>query len=430
MKSIQAWFSKDGFNQNVLKLATGTTFVQVVSIGMSPILSRLFTPSDYGVIAIYLGITTSISVIATGQYEVSIVLPEKDEEAVNVVALTASLAVISSLLSLVIISVFNQSIAKQISNIEISRWLYFIPVTVLQTGVYQTLSYWSNRKKYYRKLVETSILQSLLGAAFNLYAGLNDLGVGGLICSGLISQTIGISYLGFHIFRKDHELGKYVSLNKSFVYAAKYKDFPKFNAPQVFLDTFRTNGIYFAISTFYSMESLGHYSLAQRVIQLPISLISTPISQVFYQEIAEAHNHRINLWLKCKELIKKLLVVFLPLLLGIMLLAPVVFSIAFGDKWLKAGIYARILVPWIILSFLASPLSMVPVVLGKQKQFFFIGLAVSILLPGFALVLANFQVEFSILLLGVSSIASLSLLGVILWTRKISSNSQMKILDV
>jgi len=105
-------FPHSEFSRNVLTLMTGTTIAQAIPIAISPILTRIYTPEDFGVFALSIIISFFISLI-----------------------------------TLIIVFVFNIQITNLLGNKEISNWLYFIPITVLLTGVYQSFNYWSNRKK-------------------------------------------------------------------------------------------------------------------------------------------------------------------------------------------------------------------------------------------------------------------------------------------
>ena len=79
---------KSEFSRNVLTLMTGTTIAQAIPIAISPILTRIYTPEDFGMFALYMSVASILSVVATGRYELAIMLPKKDEDAVNIVALS------------------------------------------------------------------------------------------------------------------------------------------------------------------------------------------------------------------------------------------------------------------------------------------------------------------------------------------------------
>ena len=140
---------------------TGTAIAQAIPIALSPILTRLYRPEDFGVLALYMAICGVISTVATARYELAIMLPEDEESAINIVALSIVVAVITSILTLTVVTLFNAPITRLLGNTEISRWLYFIPLSILLTGVYQSLNYWANRKNQYRWMANTRVVQSV-----------------------------------------------------------------------------------------------------------------------------------------------------------------------------------------------------------------------------------------------------------------------------
>ena len=138
------------FNRNVLTLMTGTTIAQAIPIAISPILTRIYTPEDFGVLALFVAITSIFGSIANGRYELAIMLPKKDENAINIFALGLIITFSMSFILLVLVVLFNEQITELLKNDEISVWLYFVPIAVLFIGLYNMLAYYNNRKKYYK----------------------------------------------------------------------------------------------------------------------------------------------------------------------------------------------------------------------------------------------------------------------------------------
>src|SRR3990172_1558670 len=81
------FFPVSAFTSNVLKLVGGTTLAQGVNAIAAPVLTRIYSPHDFGIAAVFISIVSLLAVIACLRYEYAIVLPERDEDAVNVVAL-------------------------------------------------------------------------------------------------------------------------------------------------------------------------------------------------------------------------------------------------------------------------------------------------------------------------------------------------------
>ena len=100
---------KSEFSKNVLTLMTGTTIAQAIPIAISPILTRIYTPEDFGVLALFVAITTIFGTIANGRYELAIMLPKKDEDAINIFALGFIITCFISLILLILVLIFMRN---------------------------------------------------------------------------------------------------------------------------------------------------------------------------------------------------------------------------------------------------------------------------------------------------------------------------------
>ena len=127
---IKKFKVKSDFNQNVITLITGTTIAQAIPIAISPILTRINSPEDFGILSIFVSITAIFGSIANGRYELAIVLPKKDEDAINIFALGFIIVSCVSLVLLLLVVVFNGYCTTLLGNQEISFWLYFVPLVV------------------------------------------------------------------------------------------------------------------------------------------------------------------------------------------------------------------------------------------------------------------------------------------------------------
>jgi len=378
---------KSEFSRNVLTLMTGTTIAQAIPIAISPILTRIYTPEDFGVFALYMSVASLLSVMATGRYELAIMLPKKDEDAINIVALSILIAFFVSFISFLIVFIFNAQITNLLGNPEISSWLYFIPITVLLTGIYQSFNYWSNRKKQYKRLATSRVVQSGTTSASNLAMGFGGFGSSGLILGGVLGQVVATWILGTRIFKSDLELfKKSVNSLKIFALIKKYIKMPMLNLPNAVIDGFRLSGITILIAKYFTVASLGQFSLAWKMLQMPMSLIGSSISQVFFQKIASSK--KSELYYLVKQFIVKASLSILPVFIVIYFFSVDIFSFVFGEKWKIAGEIASVLSPWIFINFISSPIANVFIILNKQEIVLYASI-VYMIVPIFILLLFN-----------------------------------------
>lgn len=358
---------KSEFNQNVLTLMTGTTLAQAIPIAISPILTRIYTPEDFGVFALFLSITSIASVAATGRYELAIMLPKKDKHAINIVVLSTIITLLISFTSLIIIFIFNSQITNLLGNSKISSWLYFIPITVLLTGFYQSLNYWNNRKKRYKRLAISRIIQSGATATPNLTMGFSGLGGSGLILSRIIGQGFATYILGKLTLKEDKALFKEIKKLKIFALAKRYIQFPKFDILASILNASSHQATHILFNAIFNSTIAGYFYLTQRIIGLPITFIASAITDVFKEEASRDFNKLGNAKTIYKSTFTKLFILSLVPSILLYIYAIDLFIIVFGEDWKVAGEYTQILTPMLFLRFISSPLSFMLYIGEKQK---------------------------------------------------------------
>lgn len=360
------------FSRNVLTLMTGTSIAQAIPLAISPILTRIYTPEDFGIFALYMSVASMIAVTATGRYELAIMLPKKDDDAMNIVALSIVISFFVSFITLLIVFSFNAQITHLLGNPEISFWLYFIPITVLLTGVYQSFNYWINRKKEYGRLATNKVIQSGTTAMVNLGMGFGGFGSSGLILGRMLGQGIATGILAKVVWQERRGKLKSIDKLKVLALAIRYKKMPVFNLPNALIDGFRLSGINILIAKFFMISTLGQFSLAWKIVQVPLSLIASSLTQVFFQKISSIPKQDIHVLIK-NYIFKSTLISF-PLFLGIYFFAVDFFTLIFGKEWKLAGEAASVMSPWLFLNFLTAPVANIFIVLDRQEIVLFVSI--------------------------------------------------------
>jgi len=367
---------KSEFTKNVLTLMTGTTIAQAIPIAISPILTRIYSPEEFGIFALYMSVASMISVVATGGYEYAIMLPKKDEDAINIVALSILVSFFVSFIALLIVFIFNAQITNLLGNPEISSWLYFIPISVLLTGIYQSFNYWNNRKKKYKILAMNRVVQSGTTATANVGMGLSKFGSSGLILGGVLGQGVSTAFLTTKTFDNKNFSFKKIKKSKIIVLAKKYIDFFKYSTFSSLLNSLSFNLLSILLSKIFSVTVLGFYSLVYRILTLPSALIGNSISQVYFQESTKQKNiygnNRVIFMVTLKKLTFISLVIYIPMYFYISELMIFVF----GEEWKISGEIAKILIPLMLVRFVSSILSSTLTTYEKQRS----GLLINFLL--------------------------------------------------
>lgn len=340
----------------MLTLATGTGIAQAIPIAISPILTRIYSPDDFGIFAIYMSIASIFSVVSTGRYELAIILPKKEEDAINLMALSLIISSIISFIVLLIVIIFNAHITTLLGSPDISNWLYFIPFTILFTGFYQSFTNWVTRKKKFKALAVNKVIRNGTTGIANIGLGFNGFGGGGLILSSIVGQALAtfmlvkVSVTNRRFLIKDIEK---VSILKQ---AKKHRKFPIFNALHALVNTVFSQMPIFILSRYFYETSVGFYSLSLRIIQTPILILGASFASVLYEKITFLRNNNENYMTQIYKFLR------VQIILGLILVSAIFISsnfmdVIFGDSWLEVGLYIKLLLPWLFMVFVVSPLA-------------------------------------------------------------------------
>jgi len=277
------------------------------------------------------------------------------------------------LITLLLILFFKESLLNLLNVESIGNFIYLIPFSILIAGLNQSFNYWSNRKEYFKSISSSQISQSLSIGITQPALGYVNI-FGGLIIGNLVGRVVSTFILVDKFFKNDKENLNYIKKSIMIEQMKKYKDFPLVNSLHAFSDIIRTSGSVMLISSFFGSAVLGFYALSLRVLQVPVGIIGSALGQVLYQKFSSMHNNNENLYPYVKKTVIKLFLLALPIFTFLYLIAPDLFAFVFGEKWRVAGEYSQLLVPYLFMNFILSPFSSLPIILGKQKEIFYIAL--------------------------------------------------------
>lgn len=357
---------QSSYARNVITLMTGTGIAQAIPIAISPILTRLYSPQEFGQYALYMAVVAVVSVLVTGRYELAILLPRQDRDAIHIAALAAGLSVVVSAVLLVLVALLNQPMARWLGAPELAHWLYWVPASTLLMGIYQSLNYWSNRKAQYRRLAISRTVQSGTGALAQLGGGYAGAGPLGLVGGQVTGQALSTVVLARLIYREDRSHIRTLRPVRVMALAKKYKDFPRFLIVAHGFNTLSRNMPVMLLNALFSIAATGFFMLVQRVMGAPMVLVAGALGDVFRQEASQAYIHTGNCRAIYVRTFQRLLAIAILPFAVFFFSAPMLFAFVFGEQWKVAGEYAQILTPMFFLQFVTSPISQVAVIAQRQ----------------------------------------------------------------
>jgi O-antigen/teichoic acid export membrane protein len=352
----------------------GSSMGQLILVLASPILTRIYTPEEFGVFTIYISIVGLIGSIAAGRYEYAILKPKKYFESLSLLYISIILTAIVSIISLIAISIFEKQLVS-IINIDNKIVLYSIPFSILLTSLYTTFTMWNNKNKNFKVSAYGDTFKSFFVSTFQIISNKIDVG---LIYGQIIGNLISLLIITKNFFRNDIKKIKHIKFKYILYMMKKHKDFPIYNMPHMLVTSLKINGTVILISAIFGNVILGYYSLAMRVLILPISIVGKSISQVYYQKICVMREENQSIDKLTQKTIINISLIAIPFLIILYFIAPKLFSFVFGENWLTVGYYVQALIPYMFFMFLLSAISSIPLVFNRQKQYFIWGIAEAI----------------------------------------------------
>ncbi|MHC8514319.1 lipopolysaccharide biosynthesis protein [Sporosarcina sp. ITBMC105] len=369
---------KNAFMKHVLTLMKGTAIAQFLPVLISPILTRMYTPEEFGIFAIYIAVISVLTPIVSGRYELAIALPKEERKALSLFTLTIIINLCVTLVAIIFI-LFTADRIVDLLSLQDSVWLYLLPIGLFLVGIFNSLTYLNNRHGRFGYLAKSKINQSIAMAVSQLFLGIIKLGSIGLLIGYCIGQISSILKLREKIeittkVKKDNINKKdLLSISK------EYNEFPKYSMITHSTEALSTNIPNLLFSKFFGTQYTGYYSLTTRTINLPMSLIGRSVGDVFLSTASKLYRENGN----CKDIYIKTLKILaiIPVVpfIFLFLYAEGLFAFVFGEEWRIAGSYARILIPALYVQFIASPLSHMFIIAKKVKLEFFIQVIILIL---------------------------------------------------
>jgi O-antigen/teichoic acid export membrane protein len=353
----------------------GTAFAQVLGIILLPIITRLYPPEDYGILSVYGAVLGIVCFLGSMNYEMGVPIAANDEKAINILTLSIIILLFSTTLITIIFTFFGDVILILFNGESLIVYKYFIPVGILFLGLYNIFTQWAYRKKNYRAITKTKFNQALIQNFITIGLGVLGKGPFGLLLGRVFGQSAGIPTLLSSFKRGDMYLLKKIKKQELLWAAKRFYQFPLYTTPRRFLGDMTISLPIIFITSLYGSQAVGLFGLANSVIQLPMNLIGSSVSSVFYAESASLRKINSN---KVKELsnnlLKKLIIVGIIPLVILVFFGPLVFTLFFGSAWKEAGFYASILSFSVFFRLIFKPISNIFDVYEKQKLALFLNI--------------------------------------------------------
>lgn len=377
-------FLKSDFTKNTAVLVAGTVFAQVIPLVLQPFLRGIYTVEDYGAISVFLMLFSMITIVSSFRYEATIVLPENENEAANIVGLTFIISLCFNLFIFLVVFVFKDTIVEFVNfPLKYANYFYLLPITSFLFSFYQSLNYWLIRKKAFKASSKNKIIRRLTEGIVQLSMGLLKI-PGGLFAGDFVGNFSNV-LSGIRQLNKNSFSLRYVSKKKMRFVFKKYIEYPKYNAIPTLLSSAATLLPFLFVNKIYSTEMVGYLDLSRMVLSIPLVFISATIAQVLFQQITANKHDKKSIK---GDLIKIIYLIVLIIgfeMVTLFVFGDSLFSLIFGDKYLMSSQFSKILILSFSLNFFSSTFSSIYITFNKIKlnslwQFFYFLAICSLLL--------------------------------------------------
>jgi O-antigen/teichoic acid export membrane protein len=331
------------------------------------VLSRLFSPEAFGFQGVFLSVIGMLAVGASLRYELAIMLPADEEEAAHVAALSVSILVLFSAAVGLIVLFAGDRLLARLGVTDAGNWVWLVPAGVFFSGLANILTYRSLRRGEFSLLSGVRVAGKTGQVVPAIGFGLLGLAGGGmLLFSSFLEWIVHSLLFALHSLRSGFGKPGSIGFRALLDAAKKYSRFPLYNTGSSLLNMVSLSIPTLLIAAFFGLRAGGFYTRALALVQVPAFMIGSSIRDVFFQRASAMHAAGEDLAGFADGVVERLTAfILLPMCMAA-LIGPELFVVVAGGEWYEAGVYSRLLAPWIFCSFLAFPLSVLLLVRGLQ----------------------------------------------------------------
>lgn len=351
--------------KHIAILAGGTAFAQLITVLILPVLTRLYSPAEFAVFAVYAALLSILAVAASLRLDIAIPIPQDDHDAANIAILALVVSLFTSLLVAIPAVFYSEKISFLLGQPQIEPYLWLVPVGVCLASAYNVLQFWATRKKDFSIIAQTRMAQAVAAAGVQVGVGLWGGSSLGLILGHILNNGAGVAGIGVKSWRQDRRAFASVNIPHMLAVLRQYKRFPKYSALEALANSAAIQLPVMLIAAYAIGPEAGYLVLAMQVMQAPMSLIGNAVAQVYLSNAPDALR-RGSLPEFTATMLDGLMKTGVGPLLFAGIVAPEIFGLIFGRNWYRAGELVTWMTPWFVAQFLVSPISMALHVKNKQ----------------------------------------------------------------
>lgn len=366
-RSRQAADGTSSVFRGMLTLALGSGSARIISVVTIPVLSRIYTPDDYGVLSVFTALAAIMAPLLTMRYVIALPLPRTDGMAVNLLALCVGLMLSMSLLFGGLLWAFGPTLLALLSMEALLPYRWLVVLCFMGTAIYEMTTTWATRRRAYKYVAQTQFTQSASGALTKIGLGLLSVKPLGLLLGQTISFVAGAGSLIRRFWPDIRAKAHTISWTNIRRAMRSYWKYPVYRLPAQFLQDFSMRSPMLFVAARFDAATTGQFGMAVMSLSIPMNLIGQTLGRAFLAEIAAAgRSNPAQVEYLTYGVLKRMVPVALLIGAGIYFLSPWAFVTFLGAQWDLAGHLGAAMSFYIMTQLMSSPLLHILSVLDRN----------------------------------------------------------------
>ena len=352
--------------RNVGKLLSANIFAQALGLLVYPILTRMYSPEDFGLLNLFTSITGVMVLVTTAEYQYAIVLPKEESKARSLVHLC--LLILLVVTGAIILSIpFANPIANLFKAPGLAHYWYLLPFSVFGLGLWNILNYWYIRKSAFTRVSGYQITQSTFSVVGKISFGILGWLRGGMIFATVLSPLLSLLFSVGLAWKQYLKELRGIDIQQIKSVAREFANFPKFNLPHSLVNIVGVSLPVWMLTPHFGLEEIGRLSLAMMAAFVPLNILARACYQVLFQRVSEL----VQLHQPIKNLLRRFVCwmgVFIMVGLTVVyIFLPQMVTILFGAEWIESAAIIKALYPYLLFTPLCGSICFLSDVFAKQK---------------------------------------------------------------
>lgn len=367
MKKFVAKIWNSPSARNVGKLLSANVIAQAIGLLVYPVLTRMYSPEDFGLLNLFLSIGAIICLLSTSEYQSAILLPKEEKEAIGLSKVALSL--LGLWLLIVVLSLpFSHHISQLFDAPALTSYYWLLVPFVAAMGVWTIFNAWLMRRRDFGSIGVFQLSQSGVGVLTKLVFGCVGWLRCGLILSSVLAPFVALIASIFRRYNTFRELWQPYAGSLQEL-ARRYRRFPLYSMPRALVNTLSGNLPALLLTPYFGLGQLGFFAMAMTLAFRPITMITSAMYQVFFERVAQKVRDGQSVLGTLSKRWAQMAIIVIPTMTLLSIIMPWLVRFLLGAGWEQTSTLIRYMIPWITCVLMISPLGFVGDVFGKQKFF-------------------------------------------------------------